>query len=355
VFANPDGGPAPFGLLTYAAARQRAAQIAAVTRSRYMPPWKATPESGEFVGQQPLTDAQIDLIGRWADAGAPEGNPRDLPRPPRRSEGWQLGTPDLTVTLPEAYTLRADGTTKALIDIADWDFRWQHIYRLVTPLALPRGTTLAMRYTYDSSDANARNPQRPPARARWGQPSRNEMGDLWIQMLTRSAADLDTLNAEARRKMAAEDAVGYEVLLGESPGDVALHDDAAVLYMQLGRHDEAVRHFEASAALDPGNAAPHFNLGTALTLAGRLEPAIVAYRRALQIDPKYSSAHNNLGNVLAALGRLDEALGHLEQAVRPRPGQRGGAHQPRTGEEGSRLLKSNLQLPRNAAKRNGVL
>src|SRR5438874_2696183 len=41
-------GPAPFSLLTYRDARQRAALIAAVTKSRYMPPWKPEPGSSEF-------------------------------------------------------------------------------------------------------------------------------------------------------------------------------------------------------------------------------------------------------------------------------------------------------------------
>src|SRR5258706_7579479 len=49
------GGMAPFSLLTYAAAKQRASLIAAVTKSRTMPPWKAEPGYGEFIGQQPLT------------------------------------------------------------------------------------------------------------------------------------------------------------------------------------------------------------------------------------------------------------------------------------------------------------
>jgi mono/diheme cytochrome c family protein len=104
------GGPAPFSLLTYAAVKQRATQIVAVTRSRFMPPWKAEPESGEFVGQGRLTDAQIDMIQRWVEAGTPEGDPRDLPSPPRWTEGWQLGEPDLIVTFPESHTLQAEGT-----------------------------------------------------------------------------------------------------------------------------------------------------------------------------------------------------------------------------------------------------
>src|SRR5437773_9740 len=55
---RPDGD-APFSLLTYDTARQRAAQIADVTRRRFMPPWKSEPGYGEFAGQRHLTAAEI--------------------------------------------------------------------------------------------------------------------------------------------------------------------------------------------------------------------------------------------------------------------------------------------------------
>src|SRR5206468_2044711 len=51
-----------------------------------------------------------------------------------------------------------DGTTRWLIYIKDWDFRWQHVYRYAKPFSLPRGTTLSMRYVYDNSADNPRNP-----------------------------------------------------------------------------------------------------------------------------------------------------------------------------------------------------
>ena len=105
---RPDG-PAPFSLLTYDDVRQRAAQIAAVTGSRYMPPWKPEAGFGDLAGERRLTDEQILAIDRWVKTGLAEGNPSDVPPPPRWSAGWQLGEPDLVVTLPE-YTLRADGT-----------------------------------------------------------------------------------------------------------------------------------------------------------------------------------------------------------------------------------------------------
>src|SRR5712691_974674 len=104
------GGSAPFSLLTYSAVKQRATRIAAVTKSRFMPPWKAEPGYGEFIGQRSLTGAEIDVIQLWVDQGTLEGNPRDLPPTPRWTDEWQLGKPDLIVTLPRPYTLRAGGT-----------------------------------------------------------------------------------------------------------------------------------------------------------------------------------------------------------------------------------------------------
>ena len=104
------GGSAPFSLLTYADAKRHAAQIPIVTAKRFMPPWKADPADGPFIGQHPLTDAEIQLLRRWESDGAPEGDPADMPPPRAWSEGWQLGKPDLVLTLPQAYTLQADGT-----------------------------------------------------------------------------------------------------------------------------------------------------------------------------------------------------------------------------------------------------
>ena len=68
-----------------------------------------------------------------------------------------------------------DGSTRRLIDIADWDFRWQHVYRFVTPLRLPKGTTVSMRYTYDNSADNPRNPNSPPKPVYWGEQTTDEM------------------------------------------------------------------------------------------------------------------------------------------------------------------------------------
>jgi hypothetical protein len=103
------GEPAPFALASYADVRPRARQIAAVTKARQMPPWKADAGDFPFRGDRRLRDEDITLIQRWVDAGMPEGDPAKLPAMPRFPQGWALGEPDLVVRMPEAYDVPASG------------------------------------------------------------------------------------------------------------------------------------------------------------------------------------------------------------------------------------------------------
>src|SRR5262245_258047 len=497
-----DGGPGPFALVTYADTRRRAAQIVKVTESRAMPPWK--PEPGvPFAGERRLTEAQVRTLERWMNGGAPEGNRAELPPPPRVAPGWQLGAPDLVVTLPE-YALRAggadvfrnfvvpvpgegprfvralefrpgnaavhhanirvdptrasrerdeadpapgyegeilrsadfpdghflgwtpgqapplpedelawrleggsdivvqlhlrptgktervqpaiglyftsrpparlpaivrlgrqdigiapgvanytvkdqfvlpvdaelraiqphahyrakivsawatlpDGERRTLVAIKDWDFNWQDQYRFAEPFWLPAGTMLAMEYVFDNSSANPRNPDRPPQRVSWGWRSSDEMADVWIQMMTRSEADRARLVADARRKMAAEDIVGCETVIAREPNYAAVRNDAAMLYMELGQPQSALRHFEAVRQLQPQVAAASYNVAVALEALGRPKDAVPQYEMALRLDPSYSLAHNNLGSLLLADGRRDDARREYERAVASGP------------------------------------
>lgn len=103
------GQAAPFSLLTYSDVQKRARQIAEVTASRYMPPWMPAPGYVEFLHERRLTTDQIGMIQQWAAEGAMEGSAADLPPLPKWSEGWQLGQPDLVVTMPAAYGVPAEG------------------------------------------------------------------------------------------------------------------------------------------------------------------------------------------------------------------------------------------------------
>jgi tetratricopeptide (TPR) repeat protein len=220
----------------------------------------------------------------------------------------------------KGFATLPDGSTKWLIYIRSWDFDWQDTYRYVKPFRLPKGTTLTMQYTYDNSVANRRNPQLPPQRVRWGQNSLDEMGDLWIQVVPRSRADLNTLVGEFRQKVFREDILGYEMELQRTPDDVSLRDDIATLYMAVGRTGEAVAQFSESVRLAPEAAAAYFNLGTALAAAGRADEAIAQLGRALQIQPDYALALNNLGSVLVAKGQTEEAVAQYRRALGISPG-----------------------------------
>lgn len=109
VACHREGEVGPFPLLTYADARQRADLISEVVQSRAMPPWKPDVGHGEFLEERRLTDAQIKTLVRWAAAGAPEGDKRDAPPPPKFKTGWQLGTPDIVLKMPEAFVVPAEG------------------------------------------------------------------------------------------------------------------------------------------------------------------------------------------------------------------------------------------------------
>lgn len=497
-------GAAPIDLTTYSSARPHAAQMARVTKTRAMPPWKAEPHGEPFVDLDPLSDAEIETFQRWVEDGAREGDRRTRLLPPEWTGTWQRGRPDLVLTLAEPYALPAgaadtsrvfvlpipldrmryvrgiefrpnsgaihhaniridatpasrtldeadagpgydgiilrsavypdghflgwtpgqaapllpkglawtltpnsdlvvqlhlvprrateliqpsialyftddppertpvmlrlsnqdieipagdddhvvtdsftlpvdvdllavqphahylarnvlglatlpDGTQRTLLEISDWDMHWQHVFRYRRPIALPKGTTVVMQYRYDNSSRNRRNPARPPVTVRWGQQSREEMGDLWLQVVTRDPRDRQHLDDTFRAKWLATDAIGLESLIQREPKRTALRDDIGVLYLELNRPAEAVHHFEATAQLQPASPPAYFNYGTALAAAGRFAEAVGAYRCALDLRPAYAVAHNNLGTALLQLGQTTAALDAFREAARVDP------------------------------------
>jgi hypothetical protein len=103
------GDVAPFPLVTYQDARVQARRIKTEVQARRMPPWKPVPGHGEFLDENRLTEQEIDLITRWVDAGAPEGDPEDLPPPVVYSDQWALGTPDLILEPEADFPVPAEG------------------------------------------------------------------------------------------------------------------------------------------------------------------------------------------------------------------------------------------------------
>jgi Tfp pilus assembly protein PilF len=495
----------PFSLQNYRDVRQRMTLVVDATARRVMPPWKPDGAPGLFLDDRSLSDAEIRIIKDWAAADGPEGDPHDLPPAPTFATGWQLGAPDVVVTMSEAYTLRPDGpdlfrtfvlpiatttakyvraiefragngrgvhhanigvdrtrssrrldaadpepgyvgskvqdaayppgyllgwtpgqqprpspdgmpwrleadsdlivqlhlqptgrpepvqvsvgffftdekpvrtplglrmgsetidiaagngayeiadsyvlpvdaqviavqphahnlgremvaqatlpdgSSRPLITIRDWDFRWQDVYRYAQPIELPKGSRIAMRFTYDNSAANPRNPFQPPHRILWGQNTTDEMGDLWVQLVPARTSDLNVLAADIGSKTRTEDIAAYTRVLQGDPKNPLRHDAVAMLYLQDGRPQEAVDHFRESLRLNKDSAPTHYNLGIALSMLRRYPEAMREYEAAVRIDPAHAEAHNNLGAMLHVAGRLDEAVPHYRRALALRP------------------------------------
>lgn len=98
------GGIAPFVLTDYESARSRAGSIADATREREMPPMPVDNSGAcnQYSNARWLSNREIETLGKWADAGAPEGD-SDAPRKAAHVEP-ELENPDVVIGLPEAYT-----------------------------------------------------------------------------------------------------------------------------------------------------------------------------------------------------------------------------------------------------------
>ena len=101
---------APMSLLTFKDARPWARSIKEKVVTGQMPPWHADPHYGQFSNDRRLSQQEIDTIVSWVDQGAKEGNPKDLPHVPSFPEGWKIGKPDVVLSMPEEYTLEANGS-----------------------------------------------------------------------------------------------------------------------------------------------------------------------------------------------------------------------------------------------------
>jgi len=499
------GQAGPFPLLTYEDAKKRASQIVEVTTSRYMPPW--LPEHGvvKFQGDRSLTDEQIRLIQRWAEQGSLEGDPSGRPNMPKWAEGWQLGKPDLVVTMPEPFEVPAngsdvyrnfvipvpvtgnryvraiefkpgsksvhhaiiridrtgqsrrmdqkdpeagfpgmhaptgaqspdgfflswqpgrvpnpeipglswtlernsdlvvqvhmqpvgkpesvqcsvafyfadkptallpmkiglrsfnidipagepnyiveqsyvlpaavellailphahylghemkatatlpDGTEKPLLSIKRWDFNWQGEFRYEQPLKLPKGTRIAMRYTYDNSTNNVRNPNHPPQRVGYGIQSSDEMAEFWLQVLMANTADQQALAGELQKVVSAESIQYNQYVLRLNPTDARAHSEMGKALLMIGRRQEAQTWLFRAAELDPTMDDPHYYLGLLFRTEQKLESARRAFEMAIRLNGENAKAHGNLGLVLIQIGDPLRAKQHLEIALRLNP------------------------------------
>jgi hypothetical protein len=108
------GEIAPMSLLSYEDARPWAKSIRDKVERRVMPPWHADPHFGDFANDRRLSDRDIQTIVRWVDGGAPRGSLADLPPPKKFVDGWNIGKPDVVLTMSADQTIGPAGTDEYL-------------------------------------------------------------------------------------------------------------------------------------------------------------------------------------------------------------------------------------------------
>jgi mono/diheme cytochrome c family protein len=103
------GEGTPFSMLTYEDARPWAAAMKQMVVTRAMPPWFEDGHTEKFENKRSLTQAQIDTIAAWVDAGAPKGDLKDMPPPIDFVSGWSIPKPDKIYQLPKPFSIPATG------------------------------------------------------------------------------------------------------------------------------------------------------------------------------------------------------------------------------------------------------
>ena len=201
------------------------------------------------------------------------------------------------------------GEKTTLIHIKHWDLNWQAVYRYEKPVSLPKGSVISMRYTYDNSEDNAANPNRPPKRVVGGNLSTDEMSHLWLQVVPPGKQDSRMVLQEALVRHTLE----------KYPADFSAHYNLGALLQYRDQPAEAESQFRAALAAKPENVTVLNSLGASLQAQGKLEDAAVHLEHALSLTPGYVDAHYNLGTLRLAQGRPDQAALHFRVVVENKP------------------------------------
>lgn len=241
--------------------------------------------------------------------------------------------------LLEGYATLPDGKRTWLIRIPDWDLNRQAVYRYRQPVFLPKGAVVSMRYHYDNSADNPRNPNQPPRRVRSGNNATDEMGHLWLQVLPLGPGDrrreLEEAVMQHRIEKYPDDYVSY-LNLGElkmsrldtqgaisaletavrlDPKQSQAHNILGAAFTRVGRLRESLEQFETALRLDPANVNARYNLVFAQIKSGNLTGAEANLRQVITVFPKDAGLHNLWGELLAREGRKADAIAQFDAAL----------------------------------------
>ncbi len=209
----------------------------------------------------------------------------------------------------EGYATLPNGERKWLIRIDHWDPNWQAVYHYREPVFLPKGTVISMRWHYDDSASNPRNPHKPPQRVEGGNQSTDEIGHLWLQVLPRGSGD--------RRPELEEALMRHQ--LEKYPRDYAAHLYLGALMLSRMNAGSAVDEIAEAVRINPKQSEGHNWYGVALGAVGRAQEAIAQFRMALALRPGYTSARFNLAKALVKSGHLDEGAKEFSAVVAADP------------------------------------
>ncbi len=186
------------------------------------------------------------------------------------------------------------GSKKWLMRIPNWDQNWQAVFYYREPVFLPKDSVIHMRYHYDNSAANVRNPNHPPKRVRAGNQATDEMGHLWLQILPRGAGD-------HRREL--QEAV-MRHRLEKNPSDFVAHMNlGAILLSRLDPQAAVTRAADGGAAgTEPAGSSQY-----AGPRPGHAQPQRGSHRDnsswRCRARPDYASARFNLATAQAKTGK----------------------------------------------------
>lgn len=196
----------------------------------------------------------------------------------------------------EAWAVEPSGVRTPLLLIRDWDIDRQSVYAYRRPLLLPAGSVVHMRYTYDNSAANPRNPSHPPVRVRAGNRSVDEMGHLWLQLLPSQPMLRDGHGRDLDARMVLERA-WMQHRLERNPGDRLAAYNLASLDVMAGSAGDALSAFHRLAAQTPTDARTQTSLGVAQEQSGDWQSALATYQHALALDPTQTDARYDLASL----------------------------------------------------------
>ncbi len=284
------------------------------------------PSIGFYFTDQPPTNTAFKLVLSSIDIDIPAGT-----RNYEVQDSYVLPVDaQVLAVLPHAHYLAKEmhatavlpnGDTRSLLRIKEWDFNWQSDYRYLEPIQLPKGTRIGMRYTYDNSSQNVRNPHQPPVRVGYGLQTTDEMGELWLQLLPRNTNELRVLQADFDRRLVREILAYNALMLQQSPTNAHAHVQYGKALMVLGRPEEALPHFRRAVQIDPDQEEGHYHIGV-LLMEGDPASAEKAFVETVRVNPENFKARNNLGLVLMSLSRAAEAEAQFRAALQLNPGDR---------------------------------